>query len=89
MEESKIVVEPLKDEFVQEVYDLERSLLGSGDIDAIKNTIGDEFLEYYVLHDGDKVLGFLEGKIILNEAEIYDICIREDEQGKGYSKFRV
>ena len=87
MKRNDLRVEELSLRYVQDVLLLEQSLPGSGDEESIKNTISDEFLKYYVLLDGENVIGFLEGKIILGEAELYDICIKSEQQGKGYANF--
>ena len=86
MESERLIIKPLEEKYVQDVCALERSLLGSGDEQAILKTISDKFLKYYVLTKDAEVVGFLEGKIVVEEAELYDICISKSEQGKGYSK---
>ncbi len=81
-----LVVEKLSEKYVLPVFELEKKLIGNASIDTIKNTLSSETLDYYVLLDGDLVIGFFECMIIAPEAELYDIAIDNNFQGKGYSK---
>ena len=83
MESLKIV--PLEEKFVSECEKIESSLLSKTNIDKILKTINSDVLHYYVLLKDEKVVGFYECQIISPEAELYDIAIKQDEQGKGLS----
>ena len=76
----------LDENFIDKVMALESEMFGSANINEISNTLSSDVIKYYVLIDGDNLIGFLQGKIIFPEAEIYDIAIKVSEQGKGYSK---
>ena len=39
-----------------------------------------------ILFLDEKVVGFLECSIVLDEAELYEIAVKKDFQGKGLSK---
>ena len=83
MDKMKIV--PLEKRFAKECETIESSLLSKTDLDKILKTIESEVLHYYVMLDENQVIGFYECQIISPEAELYDIAIKKDEQGKGYS----
>ena len=69
---------------VKAVFDLEKKIFGSADIDSIEKTLENDNLNYFVLTENEKVVGFLEGLTIAPEAEIYDVAIDEDFQRKGF-----
>lgn len=83
MAELKIV--PLEEKFAKECEAIESLLLSKTNLDKILKTIHSDVLHYYVLLDEEKVIGFYECQIIYPEAELYDIAIKKEEQGKGYS----
>lgn len=69
---------------VDMVFNLEKKLIGHADIDSIEKTLDNDKLNYFVIEDNDRIVGFLEGLTISPEAEIYDIAIDENFQRKGY-----
>lgn len=73
-------------EDIDEVYELEKKYIGDCDKVSIQKTIGSKTLKYYVLLIDKKIIGFFECSIISPDAELYDIVIKDSEQGKGYSK---
>ena len=78
-------IEKLTEVYVDEVAALEKELIGSCDVDAIRSTISSLVLNYYVMIHDEKVVGFFECKIISPEAELYDIAVKKDFQGKGFA----
>lgn len=82
-------IEKLTDVFVDEVAELEKELIGSCDVDSIRSTIDSDVLDYYLLFCDEKLVGFFECKIISPEAELYDIAVRKECQGKGCAKFMM
>lgn len=83
---SEIKVEKLESKYAEECAKIESELLGETSKEKILATLESDVLHYYVLVSGQKVLGFFECQIISPEAELYDIAIKKDYQGKGYSK---
>lgn len=81
-----LVIEKLSEKYVQIVYELEKELIGNISFETIEKTLESTTLAYYVLIEGDDVIGFFECSIIAPEAELFDIAIKKDKQGKGYSK---
>ncbi len=79
-------ITPLDENDVLAVCKIESSLLGKTSEEKIMSTIESSTLFYYVLKLKNKVIGFYECSIISPEAELFDIAISKDFQGKGYSK---
>lgn len=71
---------------VDRVFELEKEYIGDCDKESIQRTIDSQTLKYFVLSIDEKIVGFFECSVIAPEAELYDIVIEKDEQGKGYSK---
>ncbi len=82
---TKLKIVPLEEKFAKECEAIESSLLSKTNLDKILKTIQSDVLHYFVLLDEEKVIGFYECQIILPEAELYDIAIKKEEQGKGFS----
>lgn len=79
-------IEKLSEKYVDDVFDLEQRLLGKVDKRSILNTIDSDSLNYFLLLNDDKLIGFFECSIIVPEIELFDIVIDKDFQGNGYSK---
>lgn len=83
---NNILVQKLTQNQVHDVAKIESELIGKVDEEKIKDTISNDKLSYYVMMMGEDVIGFFECLLIAPEAELYDIAIKKDCQGKGYSK---
>ena len=81
------VIEKMTEIDVEKVFQIENELLGTSSIETIKNTLKSKTTFYYVLKVSGEVVGFFECLIISPEAELFDIAVRKNCQGKGYSKF--
>ena len=77
---------PMESADVSDVCELESSLLGKTSEDKVMSTIQSSTLFYYVLKKNQKIVGFFECSIISPEAELFDIAIKKEFQGMGYSK---
>lgn len=71
---------------VLDVLEIEKNIFGSGDFEKISNTITDANHHYNILKINESVAGFIEYVILLPEAEIYNIAIKNEFRGNGYSK---
>lgn len=80
-------IEKMSNIFINDVFDLEKQLIGDCSIDSIKNSLSSDVLKYFVLLKENEFIGFMECSIISPEAELFDIAIKKEYQGKGYSKF--
>lgn len=83
---TNLKIEKLTNEYVQKVFELETQLIGKASRDSIEKTLSNETLSYYVLLNENVVVGFFECLIIAPEAELFDIAVKDEFQGKGYSK---
>ena len=81
----KVVIEKLTYEHVREVCEIEYELIGNVSEDSIKSTLSNDVLSYYVLLLNGEVIGFFECSIISPECELFDIGIKKEFQGMGYS----
>ena len=70
---------------VESVFEIEKSLIGTGSVEDIKKSIESDVLKYFVLKQNDEVLGFLEMSCLPPEIELFDIAIDTKFQGKGYA----
>ena len=82
-------IEKLKKEYIEDVLTIEQSLLGTGQREGIEKTLTGSNLEYFVLFENEKIVGFFELSVIAPEAELFDIAVKKDSQGKGYASFMM
>ncbi len=85
----KLNIRKLESEDVVEVFEIEKHLIGKTSKESIEKSILSETLYYYVIENEKEILGFYEVSIIPPEAELYDIAIKENFQGRGYSKILI
>ena len=78
-------IEKLEKKYIEDVFLIEKTFFGLENSSVIEGSLESETLDYYVLLDGEKVVGFYECSIILDEAELFDIAVREEYQGKKLS----
>lgn len=78
-------IEKLEEKYIEDVFLIEKTFFGLENSNVIESSLESETLDYYVLLDGEKVVGFYECSIILDEAELFDIAVREEYQGKKLS----
>ena len=81
-----LIITKLNETLVEQVYNLEKDLIGNVDKNSIINSLKSNTLSYYVLCNQKEVIGFFECSVIPPEAELYDIVINANYQGNGYSK---
>lgn len=84
-----LVVEKLKKEHVKDVFEIEQKLIGTGSIEDIEKTFLSESLDYFVLLEKGKVVGFFEISLIAPEVELFDIAVVSECQGKGYASLMM
>ena len=82
----ELVFSKMTEDDVSHVFEIENELLGSASYPKIFDTISNEKLNYYVLKNEQEVIGFIEILIISPECELYDIAVKKEFQGRGYSK---
>ncbi len=79
-------IEKLKEEMIDDVFLIEKTFFDVSEKQSIISSLKSDTLEYFVLKIKNRIVGFLECSIVLDEAEIYEIAIKNEFQGKGYSK---
>lgn len=73
----------LEEKYVDDVFLIEKTFFGLSDSSIVSNSIESETLSYYVMLDKkEKVVGFYECSIVLDEAELFDVAVVEEYQGK-------
>ena len=80
MENYKIVA--LEKKYVEDVFLLEKTFFDLKNSSVIEDSLDSKTLDYYVLLDGENVIGFYECSIVLDEAELFDIAVMVEYQGK-------
>jgi ribosomal-protein-alanine N-acetyltransferase len=78
-------IEKLTKEMVENVFEIEKAFFDVTTNQTILDSFDSDNLFYFVLFLDDEVVGFLEGSIVLDEAELFEIAIKENFQGKKYS----
>lgn len=86
---AKIEIKKLTKEYVNDVFDIEKSLLGNVDKISILKTIETDNLNYYLMFIDNEVIGFFECLIISPDAELYDIVVKEDYRRLGYGSLML
>ncbi len=71
---------------VCEVLEIENEHIGKTNKQTILDTLANDVLSYYVLEKDNHVIGFYELSIISPEAELFDIAVSKNFQGKGFGK---
>ena len=73
----------LEEKYVDDVFLIEKTFFGLNDSSVVSSSIESETLSYYVMLDeNEKVVGFYECSIVLDEAELFDVAVAEEYQGK-------
>ena len=53
---------------------------------AFSSSFADSYFSYKLLDDNGQIQGFYFAQLILEQLELFNICIATDMQGKGYGK---
>ncbi len=79
------IIRPLKKEDVETVVALESELICAVSKENVFQTIGSDRLFYFVLEEknSNEILGFLQCSVLAPEAELFEIAINQNFQGKG------
>lgn len=85
----ELVIRKLKEEDIDDVFKIEKSLIGECNKESIFKTLKNDNLFYYVLLKNNKIIGFFECQIIEPEIEIFDIAVIEEEQRKGFASYMM
>lgn len=83
---ANLCIKQLSMEMVEDVFQIEKTFFPVSDNASILSSFKNNNLNYFVLFLDEKIIGYLECSIVLDEAELYEIAIMEECQGCGYSK---
>ena len=78
-------IKELKRDLVDSLFFVEREFFDVKNKDSILSSLDSDRLHYFLLFLDEKLIGFLEFSIVLDEVELYEIAICKEFQGKGYS----
>ena len=78
-------IEKLTIDMVENVFDIEKTFFDVSTKQSILDSFDSNNLFYFVLILDESIIGFLEGSIVLDEAELFEIAIKSEFQGKKYS----
>ena len=53
---------------------------------AFVSSFADSYFSYKLLDDSGEIQGFYFAQLILEQLELFNICVAADKQGKGYGK---
>jgi len=78
-------IEKMTADMVENVFDIEKTFFDVSTKQSILDSFDSNNLFYFVLFLDESIIGFLEGSIVLDEAELFEIAIKNEFQGKKYS----
>ena len=79
-------IKKLTEEMVEDVFDIEKTFFDVTTKQTILDSFESENLNYFVLFFENQIVGFLECSIVLDEAELFEIALKSDYQGKRFSQ---
>lgn len=82
---SEFRVEKLTYEMVEDVFEIEKTFFDVSTKQSILDSFDSNNLFYFVLYFKNEIVGFLEGSIVLDEAELFEIAIKKEYQGNNLS----
>ncbi len=83
--DSVIEIKKLEKNMIEDVFEIEKTFFDLKTNQSILDSFDSENLFYFVLFLNKKVAGFLECSVVLDEAELFEIAIKEEFQGKKLS----
>ena len=82
----RFCIENLTSDMVEDVFQIEKTFFDVTEKASMISSLNSETLNYFILKIGNNIVGFLECSVVLDESELYEIAVKKDFQGKGYSK---
>lgn len=80
-------IESLLRKHIDQIYEIEcESFSVPWSMNSLKDDLENPLANYFVLCEGDTVLGYLGVRTVLDEIHIMNIAIKPIYRGKGYSK---
>lgn len=82
----KIEIKKLDENDIENVFELEKTFFPVTEKKSILDALKSDTLFYFSIFVDDIFVGFMECSVVLDEAELYEIAIKKEYQGKGLSK---
>lgn len=80
-----IRIEKLLKNMIEDVFEIEKTFFDLKTNQSMLDSFDSNNLFYFVLFLDEKIVGFLECSIVLDEAELFEIAIKEEFQGQKLS----
>lgn len=78
---------PMGEKDVKEIADLEKTCFSEPWSEkSLRDELTNETARFYVLRDGETLLGYIGANNICNEVYITNVAVNENARGKGYGK---
>ncbi len=85
-----IMVREMTESDINDIAELEKECFSEPwSENSLKEELTNETARFYVLRDGEKVLGYIGSNNICNEVYITNVAVNENCRGKGYGKILV
>ena len=78
-------IEKLSKNMIEDVFEIEKTFFDLKTNQSILDSFDSNSLFYFVLFLDEKIVGFLECSIVLDEAELFEIAIKKEFQGQKLS----
>ncbi len=82
---NKIRIEKLTKNMIEDVFEIEKTFFDLKTNQSILDSFDSNNLFYFVLFFENQVVGFLECSVVLDEAELFEIAIKKEFQGRKFS----
>lgn len=82
---NKIRIEKLTKNMIEDVFEIEKTFFDLKTNQSMLDSFDSENLYYFVMFLNDEIVGFLECSIVLDEAELFEIAIKKEFQGRKLS----
>lgn len=72
---------------IEQIHDIEcRSFSTPWSINTLTDDLSNPLAHYFVLTEGDEVLGYMGVRMVLDELHVMNIAVKPEHRGKGYGK---
>ena len=87
---NSILVREMTEDDIKDIAELEKECFSEPWSEtSLRDELTNETARFYVLRDGEKVLGYIGSNNICNEVYMTNVAVNENCRGKGYGKILV
>ena len=80
-------ISPMSEKDIKEIADLEKICFSEPwSEQSLKDELDNETARFFVLRDGENLLGYIGANNVCNEVYITNVAVNPDTRGKGYGK---